>query len=314
MKKSLLLIFLMVSVLFMLPNCKSKKEHEGRWRVIDEQAYEPDIVESKLFSSLDELEKLIYAPFSYFFRVSGSRSFVQEMNYKTEKELEEEKRELTLTENVDYFSDDTGNYYLSFINNRNEGYDFVWKDNFLYRRHLGGEFSKTFSMGEHSHYRETSFSSIPRIYSVLRDHAQLHNTSKKKYQGIEVTEVQIAFNEKISKRKSLSRKRYLQNLFGTEEMKDDSIVEEFAQSKKDGVSGELKIYVDNENNIVFMELDCRFNLTDEAVNFSVKGSRVLSKKAADKIEIPEYEEEYHRRTIDAAKNIMEDNQKKNKTE
>ncbi len=310
MKKIVSVIFLLITVLVFLPCCKSRKEHEGRWRVIDEQVYEPEIKQEKLFTSLYELEKLIYAPFSYFSKVSGARSFVQEMSYRTAKELENEKRELVLSENVDYFSDDAGNYYMSFINNRNEGYDLVWKDNFLYRRQVGGDFSKTFSMGEHSHYRETSFTSMPQIYSVLRNHAEIKNSSRKKFEGVDVTEINIVFNEKASKRKPLPRKRYLQNLFGTEEMKDDNIVKEFAQSRKENVNGDLKLFVDDENNVLMMQLNCGFHLSDEGVDFSVKGTRIISKKPAEEIKVPDYEDEYHRRTLDAAKNIMEDAGKK----
>jgi hypothetical protein len=315
MKRFVIFLTVAVTAALLISSCTSKKEHEGRWRVIDEQVYDPDLDTKKVFTSLDELEKLIYAPFSYFRNSGDARTFLFDIKYRTEKQLENEKRSLVLEENVEYFSDDAGNYVMSFRNNRNEGYDFIWKDNFLYRRQLGGEFSKTFSMGEHRHYRETSFGSIPSIYSVLRNHAEIKNTKQKVHEGIKGTQVTIVFNEKPAKRKKLQEKRYLQNLFGTEEMKDDSIVKEFAESKKEKVNGSLVLFLDGEHNIIFMQIECGFHLVNEGVDFSVKGGRILSKKSAEEnIEVPEYEEEYHRRTLDAAVNIMKDDKGKPKSE
>ncbi len=306
MKRLLMVIF----VLFVCPvfffSCRDreKRGHEGRWRVIDEVVYEPKINFKNLMTSLDELEKLIYAPYSYFRDNGGMRMFVQNMNYTTQKQLEDEKRSLELKENVELLSDNDGNYVMSFANDRNEGYVFVWKNNFLYRKQMGGEFSRTFSMGEHRHYRETNFGSIPSIYSVLRNHAHIKGSSKKTLDGIEGTEVKIIFKENPSKRKKLPDKRYLQNLFGTEEMKDDSIVKEFAESKKENVRGELILFLDNEYNIINMTIDCGFDLVEEGVEFSVKGERMMTGDAVENIDVPEYEAEYHRRTLDAAVNIM----------
>jgi len=314
MKSQVIVLLILIVLIVPFGSCQSKKEHEGRWRVIEEQVYQPDLNFKVVFSSIDELEKLIYAPFSYFRDNGDAASFFMEINYRTEKQLENEKRTLVLKEEVEFLSDKDGSYIMSFINNRNEGYTFIWKDNFLYRRQFGGEFSKTFSMGEHRHYRETSFGSIPSIYSVLRNHAEIKNAAQKVYEGIKGTEVTIVFKEKPHKRKNLPEKRYLQNLFGTEEMKDDNIVKEFASSKKNNVGGSLIMFVDGEFNVVSMKLDCSFTLEDEGVDFSVSGQRELSKEIAQNIETPQYEEEYHRRTLDAAINIMKDSKGTKKQE
>ena len=158
-------------ILFLLPliitGCSDEKKVERKWRVIDEQVYEPGIDYAKLFDNLDELEKLIYAPVSYFQKGYGARSFIQDFEYVTNSVVDEEKRELKLSETVGYSSLENGDFKLTYKNNKNEGWDMIWKDNFLYRRQFGGEFTKTFSMGEHRYLRELLFSEIPDMYTVL---------------------------------------------------------------------------------------------------------------------------------------------------
>ena len=60
----------------------------------------------------------------------------------------------------------------------------------------------------------------------------------------------------------------------------------------DGTVAEMKIE----------ELSFRF--TDEDVTFGIKGVRNLSTDFAETILEPEYNEEYHRRTLDSSVNIM----------
>ena len=177
--------FCFFALILMLAACSDgNKNVESKWRVLNEETYEPKIDENQLYTSLDELEKLIVAPVSYFRDKNGIYSFSQSMDYetvsviKTNDEEGNEKsseRKLELHESSKYRSDKSGNFSISYQNNKNEGWDVIWRDNFFYRKQFGGEFTKTFSMGEHISLRDNLFGAIPSIYLMLRDHASIES-------------------------------------------------------------------------------------------------------------------------------------------
>jgi len=300
MKK--LLIILLLPLL--LIGCSDEKKIERKWRVMDEQVYEPKIDHSKILDSLDELEKVIYAPLTYFQNKFETRSFTQELEYITDTVVEEEARELKLSETVGYSSMEDGTFKLNYQNNRNEGWDMIWKDNFLYRRQFGGEFTKTFSMGEHRYLRELLFSEISDVYTILRDHAVIKSSKAVTLGGIEGHLVVIALEKKKIDRKPIEDKSYLQNFQGTQEMKDDTLLSELKDKKKEEIKGTLKIFLDMDYVPLKMDINVEFQLKSEKVGFKISGSRRLSKESEEEIEVPRYNEEYHRRTLDAAVNIM----------
>jgi hypothetical protein len=298
-------IFILFAVL--TASCGSDtKPVESKWRVLDEQVYSPKIDEDILFTDLDELEKLIFAPTGFFKEKSKMSSFEQKMTYTSKSEVNDEKRELMLDETVKFTSDKDGNFRMKYDNNRNEGWNMVWKDDFLYRRQLGGEYTRTVSMGEHIYLKEALFSSIPSVYAVLRNNAKISSHGSKKINGTKTTAVIISFGDKKIKRDDLPEKRYLQNLQGAEEMKNDELIDDLAKKEKNNITGEMTVYIDDNHSIVRMEIESSFELKAENVFFSIEGERTLSKKVAEKVEIPKYNEEYHRRTLDASVNIMKD--------
>ena len=271
---------------------------------MDEEQYTPKIDESQLFTSLDELEKLIVAPLSYFRDKNGIYSFSQNMTYETNSVVNETPRKLVLNETAKYKSDKSGNFSMSYQNNKNEGWEIVWRNNFFYRKQFGGEFTKTFSMGEHIALRDNVFATLPEIYLMMRDHASIKSEKAWKigtYKGHLVT---IVFSDNTEKRANMPEKKYLQNLQGTEEMRDDTLVKDLAKKKKTNIVGAMTVFVALDGTVADMELDLSFDFADEGVSFSVKGKRTLSQNVAETIEEPDYNEEYHRRTLDSSVNIM----------
>ena len=292
-------------LVILIAGCSDNKEEvEKKWRVLDEQVYAPHIDRELIEGSLDELEKLIFAPSQYFKDNGSIMSFRQNVMYQTESEVKDEKRSLVLEEETKYSSDESGSYAMHFTNNRNEGWDMIWKDNFLYRKQFGGEFSKTFSMGEHIYLREAVFGTIPSIYSVLRDHAQIETSNTKTKQGMKGTEILILFTDKKLDREPLKEKQYLQNLQGTEEMKDDNLTATLLGKEKKNVTGSMKIFLNEDLVPVEISISAKFTLEDGTVKFSIEGTRTMSSKKTEKIKVPPYNEEYHRRTLDASVNIM----------
>lgn len=300
----------------MIVSCSGNNENvESKWRVINEEKYEPKIDESQLYTSLDELEKLIIAPLSYFRDKNGIYSFSQSVNYETvsviktgsddagnEKTTE---RKLSLHETSKYKSDKSGNFSMSYQNNKNEGWDIIWRNNFFYRKQFGGEFTKTFSMGEHVTLRDNLFGAIPSIYLMLRDHASIESEKGWKIGSFKGHLVTIVFSDKKTDRAALPEKKYLQNLQGTEEMRDDSLIAGLSGKKKDHIKGKMTVFVSLEGVVAEMRIDdLSFRFTDEDVTFSIKGTRNLSTDFAEAIPEPEYNEEYHRRTLDSSVNIM----------
>lgn len=292
--------------------CSEKNVVESKWRVLDEQIYAPEIDKDELYLSLDELEKIIFAPSVFFREKGGIYSFEQNMKYVTESLVKEEKRELNLEENVKYSSSKNDSFKMIYENNRNEGWSMIWKDNFFYRKQFGGEFTKSFSMGEHVYLRESLFGSMPSIYSFLRNNADIKAFDIKKRKNVKGTEVKIVFNDENHKREPIVEKRYLQNLQGTEEMKDDRMIADFMKKEKKNINGDLILFVDENYTILEMDMNISFDFVQDKVKFIIEGKRVLNKKVAEKIETPIYNEEYHRRTIDSSINIMKD--KKNDKE
>lgn len=288
----------------LIVSCSGKDNIESKWRVINEETYSPEIDESQLYSSLDELEKLIVAPVSYFRDKNGIYSFSQSLTYETKSVVGEVSRKLVLNETAKYKSDKSGNFSMSYQNNKNEGWDIVWRDNFFYRKQFGGEFTKTFSMGEHATLRDNLFGTIPSLYLLMRDHASIKSEKGWKIGSFKGHLVTVVFTDKTEKRAALPEKKYLQNLQGTEEMRDDALVRDLAKKKKTNIAGVMTVFVALDGTLADIELDLSFDFADEGVTLAVKGRRSLSQNFAEKIEEPDFNEEYHRRTLDSSVNIM----------
>lgn len=288
----------------LIVSCSGKDNIESKWRVINEETYAPEIDESQLYSSLDELEKLIVAPVSYFRDKNGIYSFSQSLTYETKSVVGEVSRKLVLNETAKYKSDKSGNFSMSYQNNKNEGWDIIWRDNFFYRKQFGGEFTKTFSMGEHATLRDNLFGTIPSLYLLMRDHASIKSEKGWKIGSFKGHLVTVVFTDKTEKRAALPEKKYLQNLQGTEEMRDDALVRDLAKKKKTNIAGVMTVFVALDGTLADIELDLSFDFADEGVTLAVKGRRSLSQNFAEKIEEPDFNEEYHRRTLDSSVNIM----------
>ncbi|MGI6393533.1 MAG: hypothetical protein ACOX2F_02185 [bacterium] len=303
-------IFFIFIALF-IASCSSKESPtEGKWRVLDEQEYAPDINKDKVLSNLDELEKLIFAPTSFFKEKNSVHSFNQQMIYTTESVVNDDERELSLEETTSFLSDKKGNFEMEHSNSNDEGWSMVWKENFLYRKQLGGDYTKTISMGEHNYLKESLFNSIPSIYAVLRNNADIKSYDKKKIKGKTVDVVEISFSDKKVKRNPLPDKRYLQNLQGVEEIKNDQLIDDFSKKEKKNIKGSMTLFIDEELSVLKMAINSSFELKNEEIAFKIEGERTLSTKVAEQIKIPEYNEEYHRRTLDATVNIMKDKENK----
>jgi hypothetical protein len=291
---------------FIVSGCTGQNSVESKWRVLDEQTYAPEIDEETVFTDLDELEKLIFAPTTFFKNKGGYHSFEQNIGYITKSIVNDEKRELRLEETIKFSADKRGSFKMRYRNNSNEGWSMIWIDNFLYRRQFGGEYTKAVSMGEHIFLKESLFNSIPAIYSILRGNAKIQSHDRKKTGKSALNVIRIVFSDKKVKRDPIPEKRYLQNLQGTEEMKNDQLVTDLAKKEKSGITGEMIIHVDDSYSVVRMEINAGFDLVKEEISFLIEGERELSKKEAEKLEVPKYNEEYHRRTLDASINIMKD--------
>jgi hypothetical protein len=297
-----LLLTLLALALF-LPGCSGKgdKPVESRWRVLDTVEYQPDIDEGKLYVSLDEFEKLLFAPLFYFETAPSVRGFSQEMTYNTESVIEKETRKLELAEKVTYGRDDKGDFHLAYINERNEGWDLIWKEGFLYKKLLGGDYVRTYSTGEHTFYKETLFRSIPDLYAIFRTRAEISSAA-----GGTTRHVTVRFSDKEVPRGELPPKRYLQSSYGVEEMNNDKLIQTLAGKKFKGVGGTLDAEVTADLKIKRLTLDLKFTVADEEVSFAVRGERLLADKPLLEVATPAFSSEYHRRSFDAGKNIMEE--------
>ncbi len=286
----------------LIAGCSDKEEHavESRWRMSDLPATDLALDEAALFVSIDEFEKLLRAPLAHYEQSYPVRGFSQEVSYETASVVEGTPRRLTLSEKVLYGRDDQGSFHLSFRNDRNEGWDFVWHEGFLYKKLLGGEYVRTSSAGEHTFYRETLFRILPDIATLLRDHAEM-----KVSQSGQVRRVTIHFSDKKVPRQPLPPRRYLQNAYGVEEMNNDRTIEKLAGKNLGKITGTLNAEVAAGPVLRRLVLDVSFTVLDEEVSFVIRGERVLSDKPLLETAAPPFVPEYHRRSFDAAKNIME---------
>ncbi len=297
-----LLLTLLAFALF-LPGCSGKgdKPVESRWRVLDTVEYQPDIDEGKLFVSLDEFEKLLFAPLFYFEKDAAVRGFSQEMTYNTESVVDKQPRRLELVEKTTYGRDDKNDFHLAYVNERKEGWDLIWKEGFLYKKLLGGDYVRTYSTGEHSFSKETQFRSIPDLYAIFRAHAEISSAA-----GGTARHVTVRFSDKEVPRGELPPKRYLQSSYGVEEMNNDKLIRTLAGKKFKGVGGTLDAEVTTDLKIKRLTLELKFTVAAEEVSFTVRGERTLADKPLLEIAIPAFSREYHRRSFDAGKNIMEE--------
>ncbi len=300
-------VLAVISTALSLPSCSKKENdaYEGRWRVTDKQEYTPNIDEATLDTSLAELEKLLYAPLFYFEENPKVRGFSQRVTISVQSKVDEDERRLELAEQALYSSDGKGNFKLSYQNERNEGYDIIWKDGFLYRKMLGGEYTRTFSAGEHAYYRESQFNVLPDIAAMLRNHAKIEKSAEVKLGGEPCRHIVVRFTDAVQPVADLPQKRYLQNSFGLEEMRNDRMIADFASKKLDKISGTLSIFLASDNRLMRMVLDLTFRSIDDNVTITVNGERELKEKPAEQIAVPQFVSEYHRRSLDARKNIME---------
>ena len=308
--------FCLFVVILLVISCSSKKDgasfqHEEEkdcdLKILSEEN------KGKLYSSLDELEELIVAKFSCFsdknwtkLKKNGLYSFSQHIEYDVES-LEGD-RKIELAEDSKYAGDKNGNFSMSYRNNKNEGWDIVWLKNpnskeksdfFFYRKQFGGEFTKTFSMGEHTVNRDNNFNAIPSIYFMLRDHASIDTNRSK--DGV----ITIVFSDKTEKRANLKEKKYLQNLKGTEEKHNDKLIKDFMGKRKENIIGEMILQINQDGAVKEMALEnLSFTLADDNVRFTMRGKRTLSADYENEIKEPEYKKEYHRRTLDSTRNVM----------
>jgi len=196
---------------------------------------------------------------------------------------------------------------MSYSNNHHEGWDLVWKDNFLYKKMLGGEYSKNVSLGEHLFLKENLFAVLPEIYTIFRKNARIKGVEDKFVRDVPCKHVTILFGDSVEKRRDLSPKKYLQNSFGVEEMKNDRMIGAFSKMEKSEIAGTLELFVTADLKLFEMRMDLSFLFSAENVKFTIKGKRELRSLADEEvIASPEFIPEYHRRTIEAAKNIMEE--------
>ena len=306
--KHITLMFLMV---FMLACSNSDDKSGSKWRLLSKEEYSPNINSGKIANSLDELEKLIFAPMFYFEKESSVKSFSQNFSVTTASKNKDKKtgrmvaRKLDHVEEVLYSRDLKNNFKISYVNNQHEGLDMIWKDGFLYKKMLGGEYVRAVSWGEHTYLKESYFKMIPEIYSMFRENAEIFGSKDIMVNDKACRNITVRFGDKKIERIALAKRKYLQNSFGIEEMKNDKLVTIFRGKKKNEISGELNLCVSGKNRVVKLDLNLSF-LLEEGVQFIISGQRELSEKAIYDVVIPEFNKEYHRRVIDAAKNIMKD--------
>ncbi len=283
--------------------CSSSKEEksaEGRWRMNETPVYDVLIDEKKVFVSLDEFEKVLLAPLSHFEQMSPVRGFSQEISFETTSVVDGAQRRLLLAEKTAYGRDDKEGFHLSFTNDRNEGWDIIWKDGFLYKKLLGGEYVRTSSVGEHIFYKEMLFRAIPDLYVLLRDHATMSAVAEGGRRR-----VVLRFADTTFPRGDLPPKKYLQNAYGTEEMNNDRLIEKLAGKKIEKISGTIDAEVSENLIIRRLAVDLSFTMAEDAVSFVVRGERVLLDRSPLEVVTPPFVAEYHRRSFEAAKNIME---------
>jgi len=294
-------VFFVLSALLLF-SCSDGKDRplESRWRMQDTVEYEPEINEAEVFVSLDEFEKVLFAPLAYVEKRYPVRGFSQEISFEARSRGEGSPRLLTLSEKVNYGRGGENDFHLSYLNDHNEGWDIVWKEGFIYKKLLGGEYVRTYSMGEHTFYKEMLFRMIPDLYTIFRTRAEM--SSSPLNGGHRVV---IHFSDKKIARPPLPPKRYLQNAYGSEEMNNDRVIANLAGKQFSGVSGTLDAEVTADLLVQRLTMELSFTVTDEETSFTVRGERKVTDKPLLEVMVPSFVPEYHRRSFDAAKNIMD---------
>jgi hypothetical protein len=285
-------------------SCSKPVESAGKWRVLDKYDYKLSVDPQALFSNIDELEKVLFMPVSYLEQNATSISFEQSVNFQFEKEKEGQPISYNMSEHSQGISDGTGAFHVVYGNDKNEGWEMIWKDNFLYRKLLGGKFARTFSMGEHEFYREAQFKMLSELYAVFRDYAKITGSQKTSVNSVSCREVTVTFNSQKQSRSPLPAKKYLQNSAGVEEMKNDKLIAQLSQKKFSDVEGTLTVCVSEKFMPVRLKLHLSCSVAGEKTKITIDGERAVEHKNIKHIKTPEYTAEYHRRTMDATKNIM----------
>lgn len=298
------IILVIVSAMVSCKKHVETKDVESKWRVLDKQEYDPQIDEAGFPKSLEEVEKLILAPLFYFEKDATVQSFSQKMSFVTVTELEKEMRTIELNEKTSYTRDAAGNFKLSYSNEKNEGWDMVWFDGFIYKKMLGGEYTKTFSGGEHNFYRESFFKIIPDMYSIFRENAHIEKSDERK--------VVIKFSDAKEQVKDLPQRKYLQNAYGMEEIRNDQLAAQLRGKKKDSIQGTLEVHFTADRIVSKLILNLSFNVSEEKVKFNITGERDLLERPLEKFAVPQYSKEYHIRSFDASKNILQGDDKNGK--
>lgn len=287
--------------------CKRKVSDVNKyWRVMDAPDVNVSLNEEKLFSSIEEFEKLLTAPLVFFEKSKNLGGFSQDIKIEAQSEIDENKKILKLEESVFYKNDGDEAYILTYENNHREGWEMIWKDGFLYRKILGGEHIRTYSMGEHNFYREKMFSVLPDIYLMLRENAHIGGSTREVTEEGEFTKIEVVFSDERKSRTPLKEKQYLQNTIGIRERETDKLVQTMGNREKSNISGNYTVFVGDNKLVRKISADISFNLKDENIFFTVKGERSVSQESYSMISAPVCPPEYHRRTMDAARNIMED--------
>ncbi|MCK5807766.1 hypothetical protein KAH37_02150 [bacterium] len=297
-------ILLTLLVILLVSSCSKPVESAGKWRVLDKYDYDLSVDPQTLFSDIDAIERVLLMPMSYLEQDNTPVSFEQTVEYQFAKEREGKPALYTMSEQSEGFSDGTGAFHIIYGNNKNEGWEMIWKDNFLYRKLLGGKFARTFSMGEHEFYRETQFKMLSEIYAVFRDHAKISGSRKMTVSGVACREVTIDFVPSKQNRSPLPVKKYLQNSAGVEEMKNDKLITQLSKKGFSNINGTLALCVTEDFTPMWMKFHLEAMLMTEKTTITIDGERTVFKKSVEKIQTPEYTSEYHRRTMDATKNIM----------
>ncbi|MFO7736654.1 MAG: hypothetical protein R6W70_10650 [bacterium] len=290
MKNRLFIVTTLIFAAFFIltvQSCKRKTSGESqRWRVMDTPDINLSLNEEKLFSSIEEFEKLLTASLVFFEKNKNLGGFSQDIKIETQSETDDNKKALKLEENVFYKNDGKEAYILTYENNHSEGWEMIWKDGFLYRKMLGGEHIRTYSMGEHNFYREKMFSVLPDIYLMLRENARLESSRREVTDEGEFTKIEIVFSDKRNPRTSVEEKQYLQNTIGIREREIDKLVHTMGRMAKSDISGSYTVLVDKNKIVKKISADISFHLEEQELSFIIKGERSVSQESYSMISAP----------------------------
>ncbi len=304
------LIYLLICLLLVI-SCSNEDKAGSKWKVSGEEEYNEVIDNKIVYKSLAEFEKILLAPAFYYEKQSGITGFKNEISINAEATPAETEdlNQIELSETSSMNSDGKGNFHLTYSNNHHEGWDLIWKDQFLYQKMIGGEYNRYVSMGKHSFTKENLFKMIPEIYSAIRNNGSIKTVSDTTMNGRNVKKLTIVFTDKKSELPPLKPRKYLQNSFGVQAMENDNLINTLMNKKKSAVTGKLDVYLTPSMTPVKLDLDTSFTLSEGNVSFRIKGTRNLTTNKTS-IETPSFRPEYHRRKVDATINIMEENNTK----